>query len=99
MRIFSTAILILFFLASCGFKHPVQTAKLKPAHTPSEFYSTAVPASFSPSSPSPFPGKQKAESDTTFPETKSERTHIAVIGVLAGLLVVAGIAVPIVLLH
>jgi len=99
MRILSLVVLTSFLLASCGFKHPVQTAmRAKPTATPSEFYGQARPASFSPSSSSPFPGQQKAESgDSTFPETKSEKTHVAVIGVLAGLLVVAGTVVPIVL--
>src|SRR4030095_2990933 len=102
MKIFSTAVLILFLLSSCGFKHPVQTARFHstPASTPAEYYGSATPASFTTPSASPFPGKQRAESgDSTFPETKSDHTQIAIIGVIAGLLVVAGIVVPIVLLH
>jgi hypothetical protein len=94
MRTISLSILFLFLLSACGMQHPAQTAYHNYRHpqTPPEFYSQAVPASFSPT------GSNRAESsDSTFPETKSEKRHVAVIGVLAGLLVVAGAVVPIVL--
>jgi len=94
MRKISLGLLFLFLLNACGMQHPVQTAyhNAQRPQTPPEFYSQATPASFSPT------GSNRAESsDSTFPETKSEKHHAAVIGVLAGVLVVAGAVVPIVL--
>ncbi len=77
-------------------QHPVQTARsyYKKQMTPPEYYSKIRPVSFSPTS-----GSAASESDSTIPETKNDRMNVALIGILAGAVVVAGIVVPIVLLN
>lgn len=83
-------------------QHPVQTASRFYQHqTPPEYYSQARPAGFSPDSETPnlLKGGNREEVENTFPEHKSERLNVALIGVLAGLVTVAGVVVPLVVLN
>jgi hypothetical protein len=101
MRALSFFTLSLFLFTSCGFQHPVQTALHSyKKQTPPEYYAQAHPASYSPGEGSLIPMKNSAtETDSQQGETKGERHTVAIIGTLAGLMVVAGVVTPIVLLH
>ncbi|MBL7684413.1 MAG: hypothetical protein JNK65_00030 [Deltaproteobacteria bacterium] len=90
--------LLLTFVSACGFQHPVQTAlqSQKRSSTPSEYYSQARPASYDPAAGMRVQGQGSSES--TFPETKGERSHLVWIGIVAGIVSVAGVVVPLVLL-
>jgi len=100
MRFLSLLVLSVFLLSACGFRHPVQTALQKAQHqTPPEYYSQARPATYTPDPNSPLPIKNAAsESDTQHGESKGERHTVAIIGTLAGLLVVAGVVTPLLIL-
>jgi hypothetical protein len=101
MRFLSFLTLSLFFISSCGFRHPIQTAVHQYKHqTPPEYYSQAHPASSTPGSESLMPTKNAAtETDSQQGETKGERHTVAIFGTLAGLLVVAGVVTPLLLLR
>ena len=100
MRFLSFLILSVFLITSCGFQHPVQTAIHQYKHqTPPEYYSQAHPASYSGEGESLISGKNSAtETDSQQGETKGERHTVAIFGTLAGLLVVAGVVTPLLIL-
>lgn len=101
MRTLSFFVLCLFLVSGCGFQHPVQTALHQYKHqTPPEYYAQAHPASFTPGSENLIPTKNAAtETESQGGETKGEKHTVAIIGTIAGVLVVAGIVTPLVLLH
>ncbi len=103
----SLFLLFPFLFTACGFRTPVHDArniyrqlKENNASSPPEYYAQAQPASFSPdseadSSSLPFASKA-TESDSR--DGHEKKTQYILIGTLAGLALVAGIVIPIVLL-
>ncbi len=102
----SVLLLVAFFFSSCGFHTQVHDAKniyrqLKEntASTPPEYYAQAQPANFSPdssSNPENIHGSHATETDSR--DGHEHKTQYIIIGTLAGLALVAGIVIPIVLL-
>lgn len=102
----SCLLLFTFFFSSCGFHTQVHEArniyrqlKENTANTPPEYYAQAKPASFSPDSPDPkniHLGSKATETDSR--DGHEHKTQYIIIGTLAGLALVAGIVIPIVLL-
>ncbi len=103
----SVLILVTFFFSSCGFHTQVHDArniyrqlKENAATTPPEYYAQAKPASFSgdsiPDLDNYPKGSKATESDSR--DGHEKKTQYILIGTLAGLALVAGIVIPIVLL-
>lgn len=103
----SFLILGCFLLTSCGFHTQIQDArnvyhKLKEnaSETPPEYYAKAKPASFSPDSISDsdntHPGSKATESDSR--DGHEHKTQYIIIGTLAGVALVAGIVIPLVII-
>jgi len=103
----SFVLLLTFLFPACGFHTQIQDAqnvyrKLKEntSETPPEYYSHVKPASYSPDSSSEggssHLGNQATESDTK--DSHEHKTQYVLIGTLAGLALVAGIVIPIVVL-
>lgn len=103
----SLLLLVAFGLSSCGFKTPIHDARnvyrqLKQNNeslTPPEYYGQAQPASFSPEDAGEageIHGSKATETDSR--DGHEHKTQYILIGTLAGLALVAGIVIPIVLL-
>ncbi len=103
----SCLLLFTFFFSSCGFHTQIQDArniyhKLKEntADTPPEYYAQAKPASFSPDSVSDseniHSGSKATETDPR--DSHEHRTQYILLGTLAGVALIAGIIIPIVVL-
>gem|GEM_PF-2306692 len=106
IRKISYLVLASFFFSSCGFKTPLHDARniyrqlerQSRAQTPPDYYGQAKPASFSPLGSEGVKGFSGTESDNRGHEGPSDKSHYIIIGTLAGLALVAGIVIPIVLL-
>lgn len=103
----SVFVLATFIFSSCGFRTQIHDAhnvyrqlKENAASSPPEYYAQAEPASFSPENlpdtENISSGLKATQSDTR--DGHEKKTQYILIGTLAGLALVAGIVIPIVLL-
>lgn len=104
----SFLLLLIFTLSSCGFRTPIHDARniyhqldeKSKGMTPPEYYGQAKPAGFSPEassdSESPSFASKATESDSR--DGHEKKSQYIIIGTLAGLALVAGIVIPVVLL-
>lgn len=104
----SLLLLLSFGLTSCGFRTPIHDARNVYRHldqkskgmTPPEYYGEAKPANFSPdsSSDSEDSGLSSKATQSDSRDGHDKKSQYIIIGTLAGLALVAGIVIPIVLI-
>ncbi len=104
----SALVLFVFLFSSCGFHTQIQDArniyhqlKENTSDTPPEYYAKAKPASFSPDSTSDSDNIMKGASKATETDTRDSHDHktqYILLGTLAGVALIAGIVIPIVVL-
>lgn len=109
MKLFSLLFFILFFAQACAlpqsFKSAHRRSVLKPTEkknaqflSPEEYYQNIEPVRFSGPGFESWSRRSGMEVDNQLPEDKSEKRQAIVMGVLAGIALVAGVTVPIILL-
>ena len=84
---------LLFFFSHCAYGPSMHSSYRSYQNTqqkPLEYYSQVKPASFT--------AQPKSEPDELRPDTKGDKARNVIIGTLAGLALVAGIVVPVLVL-